>query len=154
LPVESRPDPAWLKRRIGTIEKYADRMIAMDVDGDGLCESKEGRTNWWDCIPWNGNDAYSSAIAYRAFRSMADLEHRLGDEAKSSRYRQRAEAIFGKMLDGYRDGTFQNGIGNGGDWKQWNGDPSGYEGLLVDAYYRQTEKNRSGDRRGEDACLR
>jgi hypothetical protein len=250
-----KPDPEWLKRRIGAIEKYAQRMIAMDVDGDGLCESKKGPTNWWDCIPWNWKDAYSSALAYRAFRSMADLEHRLGDEAKASRYRQRAdmikkvyygtfynpqtgvlagwrakdgkfgdsyflfvngiaiaygliekpqanaildrmqakikevgfngfqyglpgnlapfphslafqlyenggatgsmayyyvqalyamgrkaeaEAIFGKMLEGYRDGTFQNGIGNGGDWKEWNGSPCGYEGLLVDAYYPLT----------------
>ena len=57
-----KPDPAWLKRRIGGIEKYAERMIAMDVDGDGLCESKSGPTNWWDCIPWNWKDAYSSAL--------------------------------------------------------------------------------------------
>jgi hypothetical protein len=250
-----KPDPAWLKRRIGAIEKHAERMIAMDVDGDGLCESGSGPTNWWDCIPCNWKDAYSSALAYRAFRSMADLEHRLGDEAKASRYRRRAdmikkvyyrtfynpqtgvlagwrakdgkfgdfyflfvngiavaygliekpqanaildrlqakikevgfnsfqyglpgnlvpfphslpfqfyenggatgsmayyyvqslyamgrkaeaEAIFGKMLEGYREGTFQNGIGNGGDWKEWNGNPSGYEGLLVDAYYPLT----------------
>ena len=39
------------------------------------------------------------------------------------------------MLEGYRDGTFQNGIGNGGDWKEWNGAPSGYEGMLTDAYF-------------------
>ena len=251
-----KPDPAWLQRRIGAIEKYAERMIAMDIDGDGLCESKSGPTNWWDCIPWNWKDAYSSALAYRAFRSIADLEHRLGDEAKAGRYRQRAdmikkvyyrtfynpqtgvlagwrtkdgkfgdsyflfangiaiaygliekpqanaildrmqakikevgftnfqyglpgnlvpfphsptafhlyenggatgsmayyyvqalyaagrraeaEAIFGKMLAGYREGTFQNGIGNGGDWKEWNGAPCGYEGLLVNAYYPLT----------------
>jgi hypothetical protein len=37
-----------------------------------------------------------------------------------------AEAIFTRMLEGYRDGTFQNGIGNGGDWKEWNGTPCGY----------------------------
>jgi hypothetical protein len=48
------------------------------------------------------------------------------------------EAIFAKMLEGYRDGTFQNGIGNGGDWKEWNGTPCGYEGLLVDAFYPLT----------------
>ena len=54
-----------------------------------------------------------------------------------------AEAIFGKMLEGYREGTFQNGIGNGGDWKEWDGAPCGYEGLLVDAYYPLT---RAGDR--------
>ena len=49
-----------------------------------------------------------------------------------------ADTIFGKMREGYRDGTFQNGIGNGGDWKEWNGTPCGYEGLLTDAYYPLT----------------
>ena len=256
-----KPDPSWLKRRLSAIEKYAERMVAMDVDGDGLCESERALTNWWDCIDWNWKDAYSSALAWRAFRCMADLEHRVGDETKAARYRQRAdkiksiyyqmfynpatgvlagwrlrdgklgdcyflwvngiaisyglvdkpkanaildrlqakikevgfhsfkyglpgnlvsfpsnfpsnaslgfqlyenggvtgsmayyyiqalysmghkseaEAIFGKMLEGYRDGTFQNGVGNGGDWKEWNGNPCGYEGLVTDAYYPLT----------------
>jgi hypothetical protein len=250
-----KPDPAWLKRRIGDIETYAERMIAMDVDGDGLCESPKSPSNWWDMINWNWKDAYSSALAWRAFRCAADLEHRLGNQAKAQRYAGRAEkiraiyyqtfynpetgvlagwrakdgtfgdryflfangiaiayglvdkaqanaildrlqaklqevgyhnfqyglpgnlvafphrlpfqiyenggatgsmayyyvqalyaagrqaeaeAIFDRMLEGYRDGTFQNGIGNGGDWKEWNGTPCGYEGMLVDAYYPLT----------------
>lgn len=253
-----RPDGQWLKRRIDAIERCADRMIAMDIDDDGLCESERGPTNWWDCIDWNWKDGYSSALAWRAFRCIADLEHRVGNETKASFYRDRAEmikaiycqtffnpetgvlagwrsrdgklgdccflwvngiaisyglvdarqadaildrlqakikevgfssfrlglpgnlvpfpadfpsnaslgfqlyenggatgsmayhylqalyatgrkveaeAIFDKMLDGYREGTFQNGVGNGGDWKEWDGTPCGYEGLLVDAYY-------------------
>ena len=247
-----KPDSKWLTRRIADIEKYADRIIAQDKDGDGLAESENGPTNWWDCIDWNGKDAYSSALAFRAFRCMADLEKRVGNESKASLYRDRADrikaiyyatfyntesgvlagwrtldgklrdsyflwangiaisyglvneqqangildrlqakikevgfnsfqyglpgnlipfphflgfqlyenggvtgsmashyiqalystgrkaeadAIFDKMLEGYRKGTFQNGIGNGGDWKDWNGIPCGYEGLLVDAYY-------------------
>ena len=252
-----KPDPEWLRRRIGAIEKYGDRMIAADADGDGLCESDRDPTNWWDCTPWNGKDAYSSALSWRAFRCLTDLEHRLGNEAKADRYRDRADkihavyyrtfynpstgvlagwrlkdgtfgdsyflwvngiaiayglvdkpqanaildrlqakikevgfrsfqyglpgnlvsfenkarlrfqfyenggvtgsmayhylqalyavgrkaeadAIFDKMLEGYRDGTFQNGIGGGGDWKEWDGSPCGYEGLLVDAYYPLT----------------
>ena len=250
--VTGKPDSKWLTHRIPDIEKYADRIIAQDKDGDGLAESENGPTNWWDCINWNGKDAYSSALAFRAFRCIADLEKRVGNESKASLYRDRADrikaiyyatfynpktgvlagwrtlddklqdnyflwangiaisyglvneqqanaildrlqakikevgfnsfqyglpgnlipfphflgfqlyenggvtgsmashyiqalystgrkaeadAIFDKMLDGYRNGTFQNGIGNGGDWKEWNGTPCGYEGLLVDAYY-------------------
>jgi hypothetical protein len=248
-------DMPWLQRRIKDIEKFADRMIAADLDGDGLCESQGGPTNWWDCVPWDWKDAYSSALAFRAFRCLADLEHRLGDEAKAELYRNRAakiksvfyptfhnpetgvlagwrlkdgslkdsyflfangiaisygllekeqanaildrlqakirevgfknfqyglpgnlipfphwlgfqlyenggatgsmayhyvqalyamgrkaeaDAIFDPMLAGYREGTFQNGIGGGGDWKEWDGRPCGYEGLLVDAYYPLT----------------
>ncbi len=248
----SKPDPKWLKYRMADIEKFADRIIAEDIDGDGLAESASGPTNWWDNVNWNGKDAYSSALAWRAFRCMADLEHRAGNEIKARQYRGRADqikaiyyatfynpesgvlagwrtldgklrdsyflwangiaisyglvdqqeanaildrlqakikevgfssfqyglpgnlipfphilsfqlyenggvtgsmashyiqalysigrkgeadAIFDKMLEGYSKGTFQNGIGNGGDWKEWNGTPCGYEGLLVDAYY-------------------
>lgn len=253
-----KPDPKWLARRIGDIEKFADRIIAQDKDGDGLAESETGPSNWWDCVNWNGKDAYSSALAWRAFRCMADLERLVGNETKAALYRghadriktvyyktfynpetgvlagwrtsdgslrdsyflwvngiaisyglvdkaqanaildrmqakikevgfnsfqyglpgnltpfpvhprfldfqlyenggvtgsmayhyiqalystgrkAEAEAIFSKMLEGYRDGTFQNGIGNGGDWKEWNGNPCGYEGMLVDAYYPLT----------------
>ena len=254
--VTGKPDPLWLARRIGGIEKFADRIIAQDTDNDGLVESPGCPTNWWDNIYYNGKDAYSSALAWRAFRCMADLEHRVGNETKAALYRERADrikaiyyqtfynpetgvlagwrgmdgklkdayflwangiaisyglvdkvqanaildrlqakikevgftrfdfglpgnlikcdqyvrihqvyenggatgsmayhyvqalyaagrkpeadAIFGKMLEGYRDGTFQNGIGNGGDWKEWNGTPCGYEGLLTDAYYPLT----------------
>ena len=39
------------------------------------------------------------------------------------------------MLEGYRDGVFENGIGSGVDWKRWDGTPCGYEGLLTDSYY-------------------
>jgi len=255
--VTGKPDPDWLKRRISSLETYAGRMIAADVDGDGLCESERDPTNWWDCTPWNWKDAYSSALAWRAFRCLADLEHCLGNEARQKLYRDRADkikavyyqtfynpetgvlagwrlkdgrfgdsyflwvngiaisyglvnkpqanaildrlqakikevgfrsfqyglpgnlvpfenkahlqfqfyenggvtgsmayhyvqalyslgrkaeadAIFDRMLEGYRDGTFQNGIGGGGDWKEWDGSPCGYEGLLVDAYYPLT----------------
>jgi hypothetical protein len=255
--VTGKSDRQWLKRRIGSIEEYADRMIAADVDGDGLCVSDRDPTNWWDCTPWNWKDAYSSALSWRAFRCLADLEHRLGNKAKQKLYRDRADkikavyyqtfynpdtgvlagwrlkdgkfadcyflwvngiaiayglvdkpqanaildrlqakikevgfcsfqyglpgnllpfegkpplrfqfyenggvtgsmayhyvqalysvgrkaeadAIFDRMLEGYREGTFQNGIGGGGDWKEWDGSPCGYEGLLVDAYYPLT----------------
>lgn len=259
--VAGKNDREWLKRRIGKLEEYADRMLLMDRDGDGLCESPTGHSsNWWDMFHYGGKDAYSSALAWRAFRCLADLEHRLGENEKAKFYRKRADmikkvyyatfydpatgvlagwrandgqlkdkyflwangiaiayglvtrpqanaildrlqakmqevgytnfqyglpgnlvtagsdfplakntfpvyengaatgsmayfyvqalyasgrtreadAIFDRMLEGYRDGTFQNGIGNGGDWKTWSGTPNGYEGMLVDAYYPLT----------------
>ena len=251
-----KPDPAWLKRRIGAIEKYAERMIAMDVDGDGLCESQKrpeqlvglhqlelerrlqlrlglaglpvhggpgtssgrsrrrrsgigsGRrrsklsitglsiipkpacwrvgaprmarlatvisssptaspspTGWWtsrrptrswtDSRPRSRKSVsttFSMAFPETSWRSRTAWSFQLyenGGATGSMAYyyvqalyaagrKAEAEAIFGKMLEGYRDGTFQNGIGNGGDWKEWNGTPCGYEGLLVDAFYPLT----------------
>jgi len=41
------------------------------------------------------------------------------------------------MMETYARGGFQNGIGHGGEWRQWDGKPSGYEGFLADAYYAQ-----------------
>jgi len=49
-----------------------------------------------------------------------------------------ADAILNAMLEGYRDGVFQNGVGSGVDWKRWDGSPCGYEGLLTDTYYALT----------------
>ena len=49
-----------------------------------------------------------------------------------------ADAIFDAMLEGYCDGVYQNGVGSGGEWRRWNGTPSGYEGLLADSYYTLT----------------
>lgn len=250
-----KPDREWLRKNIDNIEAFADRIVAQDIDGDGFCESSVGPTNWWDNIKWNGKDSYSSALAWRAFRCIADLERTLDRETQAGFYSSRAtlikssyyatfynpqtgvlagwrtldgelrdsyflwangiaisyglveklhanaildrlqakikeagfesfqfglpgnleafphhltfqlyenggvtgsmayhyiqalytmnrqteaDAIFYKMMEGYRNGTFQNGIGNGGDWKEWNGTPCGYEGMLVDAYYPLT----------------
>jgi Bacterial alpha-L-rhamnosidase 6 hairpin glycosidase domain len=50
--------------------------------------------------------------------------------------RAEADAILFPMLKSFEDGGFQ-GRGPDGmtyDWKDWNGGPHGYEGLLVDGY--------------------
>ena len=276
-----KPDGEWLRRRRGEIEKCADHIIAADVNGDGLAESRltgnsgigpngagEGRSNWWDQVAFGWNDAYAIALDFRAFHCAADLERRLGRPEKAEGYRRRAErikavyystfynprtgvlagwrskdgqlhdyyftfvngiavayglltpaqgnavmdhmqakfrevgynnfhlglpgnlvpiprkdynantlgsprkddgsdsfgvfenggatacfahfyiqalytlgrkaeadAIFDAMLKTYREGGFQNGIAAGGEWRRWDGTPSGYEGLLADSYY-------------------
>jgi hypothetical protein len=52
--------------------------------------------------------------------------------------KEEADSILNAMLEGYRDGVFQNGVGSGVDWKRWDGTPCGYEGLLTDTYYALT----------------
>jgi len=51
--------------------------------------------------------------------------------------RAEAERILWPMTETYARGGFQNGIRHGGEWRQWDGKPSGYEGFLADAYYAQ-----------------
>jgi hypothetical protein len=41
------------------------------------------------------------------------------------------------MMQTFAQGGFQNGVGQKGEWRRWNGQPSGYEGFLADAYYAQ-----------------
>jgi hypothetical protein len=50
--------------------------------------------------------------------------------------RQEAEAILFPMLKSFEDGAFQGRSPNGMtyDWKDWDGNAHGYEGLLVDNY--------------------
>ncbi len=51
--------------------------------------------------------------------------------------RAEAERILWPMMRTFAQGGFQNGVGHGGEWRHWDGQPSGYEGFLADAYYAQ-----------------
>jgi hypothetical protein len=51
--------------------------------------------------------------------------------------RAEAERILWPMVRTFAEGGFQNGVGKGGEWRHWDGRPSGYEGFLADAYYAQ-----------------
>ncbi len=282
---DGQHDIGWLRKHIKDVEKYANRIIAADADGDGLSESTRSgisgtgidgagqwSSNWWDVISFGWKDAYANALDYRAFLSAADLERRLGRTSQEKMYDHRAQMIkdvyyktfydpatgvlagwrsedgklhdyyftfvngiaidYGlvtpkegnaimdrmqakmrevgydnfrigmpgnlipitrkdyagggvlgqphkdngsdsfqdyenggatgsfayfyiqalyalnrraeanhilfQMLQGYKDGVFQNGVGSGVDWKRWDGTPCGYEGLLTDTYYAQT----------------
>ncbi len=101
-----RHDWTWLGKHIKDIEKYADRIIASDVDGDGLAESirtgisgtgvdgaGQWSSNWWDVISFGWKDAYANALDYRAFRCAADLERRLGRKKQAELYARRANMI-------------------------------------------------------------
>ena len=51
--------------------------------------------------------------------------------------RAEAERILWPMMRTFAAGGFQNGVGRAGEWRHWDGRPSGYEGFLADAYYAQ-----------------
>jgi hypothetical protein len=51
--------------------------------------------------------------------------------------RAEAERILWPMMGTFAQGGFQNGVGHAGEWRRWDGRPSGYEGFLADAYYAQ-----------------
>ncbi len=71
------------------------------------------------------NGGATACYAYYTIQALKDL----GREKE-------ADAILFPMLKGFEDGGFQGSDANGDtyDWKDWQGRPHGYEGLLVDGY--------------------
>lgn len=85
-------DLEQLQRWLPELERRAAHMKKRDSDGNGLYESSnsgnrgdwQGPGNAWDCINFGHEDAYSCAMAYRAFRCLADLE-RLAKRPKQAK---------------------------------------------------------------------
>ena len=71
------------------------------------------------------NGGATACYAYFTIRAL----QKLGRKAE-------ADAILFPMLKAFEDGAFQGRGPNGMtyDWKDWNGQPNGYEGFLVDGY--------------------
>lgn len=99
-------DNAWLERNYPQVRGWAEALLALDHDGNGLVEygmsgdsgswspSLSTRpANWWDTIGFGHEDAYSNALAYRGLRGMEQLAGRLKKESDVARYRQAAERL-------------------------------------------------------------
>ena len=87
--VEDSGDLQWARTNYDKILGWAREMSAGDADGDGLLEYpgtgnygdrplREKRpSNWWDTINFGYKDAFSTALAYRAFHEFSKLAGRL-----------------------------------------------------------------------------
>jgi|GEM_PF-154431 len=109
---ESTGDLAWLGRRIERLELAADFLARRDVDGDGFVEATQSGDRgtlvqpnrscaWWDALNCGHKDGYTNALIYRAWRSLADLERKLGRTEKAAEYTQladRLKAVYAKTL--------------------------------------------------------
>jgi Bacterial alpha-L-rhamnosidase 6 hairpin glycosidase domain len=138
--VKASGDSAWLKRNYSVIKNWAGKMIEFDGDHDGLMEYPasgnsgswgEGLTlrpaNWWDTIGFGHKDAYSNALAYKAFRDMEALAREAGMPADAAIYKRRAE-----MLRTVYYPTFYNpATGVLAGWKSSDGKLHDYYFLFV-----------------------
>jgi hypothetical protein len=99
-------DHAWLEKNYAGLKEWATKMLAMDVDGDGLLEYPMSGNynswpekivvrpaNWWDTIGFGHQDAYSNAIAYHALVNMADLARQANQPVDARMYSARAEKL-------------------------------------------------------------
>jgi hypothetical protein len=148
-------DKEWLKRNYSVVKTWADKMIEFDHDGDGLMEypesgnagtwtknwaveswtedwkSQQGAgqhpSNWWDTVGFGHKDAYSNALAYKAFNDMAELAREAGHAEDARLYTHRAE-----MLKAVYYKTFYNpATGVLAGWKSADGKLHDYYFLFV-----------------------
>ena len=106
--VESTGDLDWLRRRVDRLELAADFLARRDVDGDGFVEATQsGDPNalqqpnrsdaWWDALNCGHKDGYTNALIYRAWRSLADLESKLGRSDRAAAYTQPGRPAQGRL---------------------------------------------------------
>lgn len=87
-------DDAWFARNRERILDELERMLARDVDGDGLIESTIRRGNsgehqwstaWADVISFGWKDAWANAVAYEMWGIWIPLLQRLGEPELAER---------------------------------------------------------------------
>jgi len=86
--------------------------------------AKDDGSDTWQVFEHGGATACFATYYIQAL-------YKLGRKAEADR-------ILWPMIATYAKGGFQNGVGHGGEWTRWDGSPSGYEGMLADAYCAQT----------------
>ena len=124
--VEATGDLDWLRRHLDRLEWISAFTERHDVDGDGLIESPQsGNRNTrahgetaWDCISTGHKNAYVNALAYRAWRGMAQLEERAGRSEKASHHSALADRLKGV----YRDTFYNPATGWLGWWRSADGE--------------------------------
>ncbi len=138
--VRASADDAWLKRNYSVLRTWADKMIALDADGDGLMEYPltgnsgswppqvmQRPSNWWDTIGFGHKDAYANALAYRAFADMAELSRRAGQTGDAQLYDRHARKIKATYYQTFYDP--KTGVLAG--WKSADGKLHDYYFLFV-----------------------
>jgi hypothetical protein len=104
--VRGSKDERWLEKNYSGLKNWAQKMLDMDADGNGLLEyPASGNSgswsekitvrpaNWWDTIGFGHQDAYSNALTYHALRGMAEMARQLNQPEETQLYSSRAEKI-------------------------------------------------------------
>ena len=95
-------DQKWVKRQIDKLIKWGNQSLATDKNGNGLLEYHQSGNagdcnyrpaNWWDAINFGHEDAYSNALAYRAFRGLAIMAEVAGRDGETKKFDQAAKNI-------------------------------------------------------------
>jgi hypothetical protein len=139
--VRSGTSDTWLAANYEGIQKWIDKMIATDKDGNGLFEyAISGNSgiwpdgfpmtrpsNWWDTIGFGHEDAYGNALAYRSLVDMAFLAKRIGKAADANHY----GTVATKLREAYLRNFYNPKTGVIGGWRSADGALHDYYFLWV-----------------------
>jgi hypothetical protein len=157
--VRGSKDTPWLEKNYAGLRLWADRMLAMDRDGQGLLEyPASGNSgswwtpdkrmilrpaNWWDTIGFGHQDAYSNAIAYPALLGMAEMARQAHRPEDAHLYGARAE----KLRAAYYPAFYNPSTGVLAGWKSADGKLHDYYFLFVNGMaitYGLVPRDRAG----------
>jgi hypothetical protein len=140
--VSGSKDHAWLEKNYSGIKDWATKLLAMDVDEDGLIEYPVSGNynswpqkivvrpaNWWDTIGFGHQDAYANALAYRALLNMAELARQANQPDDAGLYSARAEKLRSVYFQTFYDP--QTGVLAG--WKSADGNLHDYYFTFVNS---------------------
>ncbi|MCL5972221.1 MAG: hypothetical protein M1499_06640 [Firmicutes bacterium] len=128
-------DRTWADRHWVAIQETVSRLLAK-VSGQGLVVSSllsgnsgehNWSSNWWDVISFGHLDAYSNALAYRAFRQGASIARFVGEGSTSEALDQAADRIH----TAYFPCFFNPKTGWLGGWRSQDGILHDYAFLFV-----------------------
>jgi hypothetical protein len=140
--VEAMQDDAWLRERIERLESVAEYLVSRDTDNDGLIEAVQSGNagtlieparscSAYDAVNCGHKDGYCNALAYRAFRCLAQLESRLKRLDQAARYTNLAD----RLKAAYEPALFNPDTGLIAWWRSADGKLHDYESPFVNALY-------------------
>jgi hypothetical protein len=103
--IEGAQDWPWARRRYDRLAAWGRAMMAADHDHNGLIEypisgnygerptGERRPSNWWDTINFGHEDAYANALAYRACRMLASVAAKLGNQADTDFFTEKANRL-------------------------------------------------------------
>jgi len=101
---QASKDDKWVKANIDKLLEWGHESLKTDSNGNGLIEFHQSGNlgecrvrpaNWWDCINFGHEDAYSNAIAYRGFRGLARLAAVADRKKDAKEFEQAAQKLKG-----------------------------------------------------------
>ncbi len=129
-------DEAWAKTHIDKLLEWGHESLKTDSNGNGLIEFHQSGNlgecevrpaNWWDCINYGHEDAYSNALAYRAFRGLAQLADVAGKKKEAQIFDDAAK----RLKAAYYPALYNKKTGLLAGWKSRDGQLHDYAFMYI-----------------------